>query len=430
MQKRWSQLFALFMSVPLLMMLLAACGAGTGTGTSTTTGTTTIEVATTLPVSGGDATDGLPTQDGAQLAVNEASIPGYKLVFVPKDYEGTNGTYDPAVGVQNVRELIGDAEVAGVVGPFNSSVAKADMPIANQAPIVMISPSTTNQCLTQVGAAVGCSGANDLVPTLRPTGKVTYFRTATTDDHQGGANADYLYQTQGYKNVYVLDDTTVYGVGIANTFSAEWKKLGGTVLGRTSEPITTTSFISLLTQIAADKPDVIYYGGTTADGLLKFRQQMEQVPGLKNTAMGGGDGIVDTSFASTIGTTGGPVYATVATSNVTNTTFINNYKSTFKQAPGAYSAAAYDCMNILINAIKKAIAGGAKPPTSSSDSAAATTFRQAVIDQVQKTDYTGLTGHITFDANGDTTNKVITIQKLESVANTPTWVIVKTLTLS
>ncbi len=428
MQKRWSRLFALCMSIPLLMMLLAACGSGTGKVTSTST--PTIEVSTELPTSGGDATDGQPTQNGAQLAVNEASISGYKLVMVPKDDEGTNGTYDPAVGAQNVRALIGDAEVAGIVGPFNSSVAKAEMPIANKAPIVMISPSNTNQCLTQVGAAVGCNNANDLVPTLRPTGKVTYFRVATTDDHQGPANADYLYQTQGYKKVYVLDDTTVYGVGIANTFSSEWTKLGGTVLGRTSVPITTTSFISLLTQIAADKPDVIYYGGTEADGPLKFRQQMEQVPGLKNTPIAGGDGLVDTTFATTIGTTGGPVFATVATSNVTNTTFINNYKSTFKQAPGAYSAAAYDCMNILINAIKKAIAGGAKPPTSSSDSAAATTFRQAVINQVQKTDYTGLIGHITFDANGDTTNKVITVQKLESVSNTPTWVIVKTLTLS
>ena len=69
------------------------------------------------------------------------------------------------------------------------------MPIANQAPIAQISPANTNPCLTKDTAASGCSGANDLIPTLRPTGKVNYFRVATTDDHQGPAGADYLYKT-------------------------------------------------------------------------------------------------------------------------------------------------------------------------------------------------------------------------------------------
>ena len=110
------------------------------------------------------------------------------------------------------------------------------MPITNRAPLAQISPANTNTCLTQEGAAVGCSGANDLVPTLRPTGKVTYFRIATTDSHQGPAGADYLYKTKGYKKVYVIDDTTTYGVGIADAFSNEWKTNGGTVLGRSSEP--------------------------------------------------------------------------------------------------------------------------------------------------------------------------------------------------
>src|SRR5438552_2409394 len=85
-------------------------------------------------------------------------------------------------------------------------------------------------------------GANDLVPTLRPTGKVTYFRIATTDSHQGPAGADYLYKTKNYKSVYVIDDAETYGVGIADSFTKEWTALGGTVLGRSSEPGTTTSY--------------------------------------------------------------------------------------------------------------------------------------------------------------------------------------------
>jgi branched-chain amino acid transport system substrate-binding protein len=304
MRRSWSRIFALPMLLSLALLLLAACGSGTtgngSSGNTPTSGSTVIKIATDLPVSGKDTSSGKPTEDGAHLALDQANanhtIPGYTLVFVPKDDVGTTGSHDPAVGAQNVTSLISDALVAGIIGPFNSSVAQAEMPIANQAPIALLSPSNTNQCLTQSSAAVGCGGSNNQIPTLRPTGKVTYFRIATTDDHQGPANADYLYNTQHYKTAYVIDDAETYGIGIANTFSAEWTKLGGTVLGHASEPGTTTSFVSLLTQIASKKPDVIYFGGTDATGGTLIRQQMEQVPALKNTPFAGGDGIVTDSL--------------------------------------------------------------------------------------------------------------------------------------
>ena len=272
MKRNLSRIFALALGIPLLLAILAACGSGTtgGGGTTPTAGSTTIKIATELPVSGKDESSGKPTENGAHLAVDQANanhtIPGYTLVFDPKDDVGPSGTNDPVVGAANIRALIGDALVAAVVGPFNSAVAKSEMPITNLAPLAQISPANTNTCLTQEGAAVGCSGANDLVPTLRPSGKVTYFRIATTDSHQGPAGADYLYKTKGYHNVYVIDDTTTYGVGIANSFSQEWTTDGGTVLGRSSEPPTTTSYVSLLTQIASKKPDVIYFGGLDSTG--------------------------------------------------------------------------------------------------------------------------------------------------------------------
>jgi branched-chain amino acid transport system substrate-binding protein len=443
MQKRTLRIFVLAMGIPLLLAMLAACGSGTSTGTtgtgnsSTPTGSKTIEIATDFPTSGKDTSSGKPAEDGAHLALDQANqqnaIPGYKLVFVPKDDVGPQGIHDPTVGAQNIRALIGDALVAGVVGPFNSNVAKTEMPIANEAPLLLISPSNTNQCLTQEGAAVGCTGANDFVPTLRPTGKVTYFRIATTDDHQGPANADYLYNTVHLKNVYVIDDAETYGVGIANTFSGEWTKLGGKVLGRSSEPSTTTSYVSLLTQIASQKPDLIYFGGLDSTGGILIRQQMEQVPALKNIVFAGGDGIVTPTFASTLGVSGGAVYGTVATSDVTKNpaaaSFISSYQSTYGTI-GAYSAAAYDCMKIVIQAVKMALAAGAATPQNSGDSAGAKTFRQAVIDQMSKVDYTGLTGHHTFDKNGDTTNKIITEFQLATINNKPDWKAVQVITLS
>lgn len=413
------------MGLPLLLAILAACGAGTTGGggtTPTATASVVIKIATELPVSGKDESSGKPTENGAHLAVDQANtnhtIPNVTLVFVPKDDVGPSGTNDPVVGAANIRALVGDAEVAAVVGPFNSAVAKSEMPISNQAPLAQISPANTNTCLTQEGAAAGCSGANDLVPTLRPTGKVTYFRIATTDSHQGPAGADYLYKTKGYHKVYVIDDTTTYGVGIADAFSKEWTTDGGTVLGRSSVPPTTTSYVSLLTQIASKKPDVIYFGGLDSTGGILIRQQMQQVPGLQTLPFGGGDGLVTSTFSKTIGTSGGgPIFGTVATTDVAQAAnaqaFLSAYDSTYGAANlGAYSAAGYDCANIIIQAIKTAIAGGAKPPTSSSDSAGAKTFRQAVINAIQNIQFNGVLGPQSFDSNGDTTNRVITIYQV------------------
>ena len=150
MKRNWSRILALTMGIPLLLAILAACGSGTTTAggtTPTAAASVTIKIGTDLPVSGKDESSGKPAQNGAQLAVDQANqnhtIPNVTLVFDPKDDVGPSGLHDPTVGAANVTSLISDAEVAGIVGPFNSSVAKAEMPITNQAPIAQISPANT-----------------------------------------------------------------------------------------------------------------------------------------------------------------------------------------------------------------------------------------------------------------------------------------------
>ncbi len=429
MRKSWSRIFALAMAIPLLLMVLAACGSGTSTGT-TTTGSTIIKIATDLPVSGKDESSGKPAENGAHLALDEANanhtIQGYTLQFVPKDDVGVGQIHDPAVGQQNVRALIGDALVAGIVGPFNSNVARAEMPIANEAPIALLSPANTNTCLTQSTPDTGCTGANLEVPTLRPTGKVTYFRIATTDNHQGGVGADYLYKTLNYHTAYVIDDAETYGIGIANAFIKEYGADGGTVLGHSSEPGTTTSYLNLLTQIATMHPSVIYFAGLDSTGGILVRQQMEKIAALKNTPYAGGDGLQTSTFATTIGLNGGPIYSTVAAADAdiipAAQAFITKYKSVYGAAQyGAYSASGFDAMNIYIQAIKTALANGAKNPQNSNDSAGAKLFRQAVINAIQGISFNGVIGHQSFDSNGDTTNKVIAIYQLADVSGTPGW---------
>ena len=445
MKKSWSRIFALALGIPLLLGILAACGSGTTGGGNTptaVTGSTTIKIATDLPVSGADESSGKPAEDGAHLAVNQANanhtIPGYTLVFDPQDDVGPSGTHDPTTGARNVTALVGDALVVGVVGPFNSSVAKAEMPITNAAPLAQISPANTNPCLTKGPSddPADCSGANNLIPTLRPSGSVNYFRIATTDDHQGPAGADYLFNTLHYKNVYVIDDTETYGVGIANSFIREWQKLGGKLLGHSSEPATTTAsgYVSLLTQVATLHPDVIYFGGVDSTGGIQVRKQMKNIPALANTPMAGGDGIVTPTYATTIGTAGAASYGTVAvvdtSQNPAAQTFVQQYHAAFTDPINVYSAAAYDCANILIQAIKTALANGAHTPANSSDAAGAKAFRQAVIAAIQKIDFTGVTGHQSFDSNGDTTDKIITIYKLGlNTASKPDWLFASSVTV-
>jgi branched-chain amino acid transport system substrate-binding protein len=434
MRKRWSRILALSMGLPLLLAMLAACGAGTtgsgGSATPTTGGSITIKIGSDFPTSSQDASAGKPSENGAHLAVDQANkqnlVPGVTFVFDPKDDVGPSGTHDATVGQKNIADLIGDAEVAGNIGPLNSSVAQAELPEANSAPFAIISPANTNDCLTEA-LPPDCNGANNKLPVYRPSGKVTYFRIATRDQFQGAALADFAFKTKGYKSAYIIDDTETYGVGIANSVQTEWAKLGGKLLGHSSEAGTTTSYVSLLTQIAALKPDVIFFGGNDSTGGTRIRQQILQVPALKTEPLIAGDGTQTSSFATTIGayksdgSNGGPVFTSVASVHLTGdaaTKFTADYSAAYgANNIGAYSAGSYDCANILIQAVKTALASGVKAPTSSGDAAQATVFRQAVINAIQNIHYNGVTGPLGFDANGDTTSRIISIY---TVANPPT----------
>lgn len=424
MTRRLPRVFALMLGVTLLMGLLAACGSGTTTTNPPAT-STVIKVATELPTSGGDIDIGTSTRNGAQLAVDQANanhtIPNVTLQLVEKDDVGPSGTHDGPTGAANVQSLVGDAEVAGIVGPLNSSVALAEMPVANRSGIAMISPANTNPCLTKRGAAVGCTGASDYVPTVRPTGNVTYFRLAATDDQQGPAMANYLFNTLHLKTAYVIDDTEAYGSGLAKYFVQQWTTLGGTIVDGVSHSVkSTTDYTNLLTAAAAKHPDVLYFGGNYSTGGTVIQKQMMTIPGLQKSVYAGGDGMTGSQdFYNQILANSGQFYVTIAAPDASKipaaAKFITDYKAKFNADLGPYSAQAFDSMNVLIQAIKTALSS-TKAATSSSDTTGGNAFRLAVISAIKQTSYDGVTGHIGFDENGDTTNKVFTIYKVASVS--------------
>src|SRR5438874_11780561 len=171
-----------------------ACGGG-GTG-GTNKGT--IEIGSDLPTT--CTSGGKGAENGIKFAVTQKpSVEGFTIQFQGFD-DCRQGSYNADAGVDNVRKMLDDSAFLGMIGPYNSAVAKAEIPIAAPKSFVMVSPSNTNPCLTKDIA--GCSYHPQ---DLRAGNPNNYWRVVTTDDYQGPAMADYMYKQLSIKSVGILD---------------------------------------------------------------------------------------------------------------------------------------------------------------------------------------------------------------------------------
>jgi branched-chain amino acid transport system substrate-binding protein len=142
-----------------------------------------LKLGVTLPLSGGAAADGQPTK-GVQLAVDEINekggVGGYQIEMVPLDH-AVNGKYNEQQGAADMQNFVADPAVVGVVGPYNSAVAKVQIPIGNQAGLLQCSPANTNETLTK--PQFGALDFRKYFPE-----RINYIRVAATDDIQGPAS--------------------------------------------------------------------------------------------------------------------------------------------------------------------------------------------------------------------------------------------------
>ena len=193
------------------------------------------------------------------------------------------------------------------MAPFDTATALGELPPANRAPLATVSPSATDTCLT-ITAVLGCTGNAAVLSTVQPTGRTTFFRVAPAYALQGAALADFLFNNRRDKTAYVIDDTSPAGTAQAATFITGWLRNGGIVFGHASVA-PTSSYLNLLTQVAALRPDVIVYtGGDETEGVL-LRQQMLEVPSLTNTPFAATSSVHTAAFIQAVGTAGGPVWA-------------------------------------------------------------------------------------------------------------------------
>jgi branched-chain amino acid transport system substrate-binding protein len=377
--------------VAILALVAAACGKNSTTK-STSAANHTVKISLIAPLSGDLSALGLGMKNSIDLAVKQANaagkVKGWTIVFDPED-----DTAKADVGAQVAARVSSDPQVAGVVGTLNTSVALSAQPVLDKANIVMISPANTGVALT---------GRDNLANQVRP--HKNYFRVATTDDIQGPFGADFAYDL-GKRKAAVIHDKKAYGQGLAEAFRGEFTKKGGAVLPTETVNPGDKDFSAVISKLKPQSPDMVYYGGEYPEASL-LTKQLKQA-GL-NIPLIGGDGLVDKTYGVNAGAAGEGDYA----SNVgappeqlpSAKQFIADYNAAnYPQPFSAYGALTYDAANVIIAALAKVLPG----KTAIDD-----TVRQAVIAAVQATDVNGVSGHISFDAFGDTTSKVLTEYKV------------------
>lgn len=372
----------------LIIGLLSACNSsGTGGGASSGSGDgnlTVIKIASQSPLSGGSAIQGESIKLGGQMALEERQAEfkelGFDLQFVPYDDQG-----DQKKGVAN-SELIGaDQAVLAVLGHLNSGVSIPSSVVYEKYNIPMVSPASTATDFTDRKLKI----ANRIV---------------ARDDFQGPAGAEYAVNTVGASNIFVIQDKTAYGQGLAEAFRSAAEELGATISGYEGITIGEKDFNGVLNQVLSKKPDFIFFGGMYAEAGLIVKQAREK--GIKVPIMGGdaldSSGMIDIAGDKVLDV----AYSSVSTDiTKSNQAWADKYKEKFGKTVENYSAYGYDSMNIILDGVKKAIEEGeGKLPS-----------REMVRDTIRATsDFDGIATKVSFDDKGDNEFAKVFIYKFQT----------------
>jgi branched-chain amino acid transport system substrate-binding protein len=357
----------------------------------------TVTIGINLPLTGADAHDAELIKDGAMLAIDDVNakggVAGYKInVTVLDDGTATAGQYDPAQAATNARKMVADPSVVAAIGPQMSGSGKAMAPILSEGDLATVTPSSTNPDITDPKFA----------GQYRPAGKAIYFRTVTTDAFQGPNMANYFADTLHVKSVYVLDDSGAYGVGIADTFQRQAEKRGIKVLGRDQLNPKEADYTTILTKIKSLNPEALYYGGVAQAGVKVIKQSYDILP---NIIRAGGDGVYGSEILRGAGFPAAEgLYATTASPNLVENPatkpFVAAFAKKYGQQPEDYSITAYDAALVILDAIKRVAASGKE------------VNRDNVRDAIQTSKVQTLQGTVSFDRNGDITNRIVSVYRI------------------
>ena len=380
-------------ALALGLLLAAGCNLPWTSNTSQTPKGQEIAIASDMPLSGAAGFDARPLSDAIALAIHDhATVGGYRLTYLPFD-DALIGQFNNDKAEQNVKLMISDSRVVALIGPFNSEIAQVEIPLGNKANLVMISPSNTADCLTFVKD-----------PCVQETSPINnYFRIPAQNSAQATAGARFARQKLGLKRFAVLDDNSGYGRDLADAFASGLIAIGGSVAMRRSFSTSSNDYTGLLHDAVVAKAEAVFVGGAGISGACRIRADM--VDAFPNAYMIGDDGLSGQSCVSDAG--GGAndhLLMMVSDSQPANDSKVYKEFKAHNIPPVSYVFGAYDCAQIIIDAVERVIkSNGGRVPT-----------RREVLDAVASThDFVGTSGTFTFQPNGDASNPAVSVYRVE-----------------
>jgi len=236
---------------------VSACDSSGGNNTGS--GTTEVVVGIDLPMQGSSKDASVSTVNAMQLYMDQQGGKAGKYTVKLKVYDDSTaaaGKWDATQCTKNANDHVANTNEVAVMGTYNSGCAQLQIPVLNQdpsGPMLMVSHANTNPGLTQTWDA----GEPDK---WYPTKVRNYARVVTTDNFQGKAGAQFAAQELGLKHCLVLDDTEVYGKGVAKQFADEATKLGIKVEAA-SWDAKASNYNALFNKAKTDGVDCVYIGG-------------------------------------------------------------------------------------------------------------------------------------------------------------------------
>jgi branched-chain amino acid transport system substrate-binding protein len=355
---------------------LALLGAFAGVSRCQKGGAGDIIVGEYSSLTGTTATFGQSTDNGIKMAFDEINkaggVLGKKLNVAVEDDQSK-----PEEAATAATKLINQDHVVAMLGEVSSSRSLAAGPICQAAGIPMVSPSSTNPRVTQVGNFI--------------------FRVCFIDPFQGLVMAKFAANTLKVKKAAILVDVrNDYSVGLQTFFRENFKQLGGQIVSEQSYSEGDSDFHAQLTQIKSASPEAIYVPGYYTEVGTIARQAREL--GITVPLLGGdgwdsprlfeiGGDALNGCFISNHYSVDDPAPAIQK--------FVSDYRSRYKQTPDALAALGYDAAKILADAISRA------------GSTDGNKIREALV--VTK-DFPGVTGQITIDKDRNAVKPAVVLK--------------------
>lgn len=331
-----------------------------------------VKLGAIFPKTGEAAEPNAMAFEVARYAVDEINqsggILGHRIELVEYDNESS-----PVGSRKAAMQAVADG-VAAVVGASRSSHSSAMAPVLQSARIPMVTPSATNPGVTRVGDCI--------------------FRACFTDDFQGRLLAEFALRELRARTAAILTNvSSEYSLGLGHFIHARFVQEGRVVV-ETDYLQTLTDFRTILEQVQAAKPDVVFVPGYPRDSVYILRQARQM--GIQSTFIGA-DAWYEGMFDYAGGELEGCYYSDQWHPEVPNEKsrdFVARYSAKHKVHRAGLFALTYDSVHLVADAIRRT--GSVKPED----------IRKAL---AQTRDFHGITGRIDFDENGDPRRKPLVI---------------------